>query len=164
MLEKLYPDEWVESSYQIDYQKYYDMGYRGIIFDIDNTLVPHGMPATKASILLFENLRKIGFKTCLISNNKKKRVHSFAKDVRSKYIYDAHKPSIEGYIKGMYKMETNLKNTLFIGDQLFTDIWGAKKTGLYTILVTPIHPKEEIQIRLKRILEKPILKAYEKNK
>lgn len=162
MLEKLFPNEWVDNVYEIDFEKLYDAGFRGLIFDIDNTLVPHGAPATKAAIALFDNLRKIGFKTCLISNNKKKRVFSFSKEVKSPSIFDAHKPSIDGYVKAMYKMKTRIDKTLFIGDQVFTDILGANNTGLYSILVKPIHPKEEIQIRLKRFLEKPILKAYKK--
>lgn len=164
MLEKLYPNESIASSYDIDYQKLYDKGYRGIIFDIDNTLVPHGAPATKEAIALFEKIRGCGLKTCLISNNKKPRVKSFADAVKSKYLYDAHKPSREGYIKCLFELDINLKQAIFVGDQLFTDIAGAKRTGIYSILVKPIHPKEEIQIRLKRILERPILYFYNKNK
>ena len=60
----------------------------------------------------------------------------------------------------MQQMGTNEKNTLFVGDQIFTDVWGANKAGIYSILVKPIHPKEEIQIVLKRILEKVVLFFY----
>lgn len=160
MFKKLYPDEAISSSYIIDYEKLYNEGYRGVIFDIDNTLVPHGAPATKEAIALFEKIRGLGLKTCLISNNKEKRVKSFADAVKSQYIFDAHKPSREGYIKCLFKIETSFDNTVFVGDQLFTDILGAKRTGIRSILVKPIHPKEEIQIRLKRIIEKPILYFY----
>ena len=52
-------------------------------------------------------------------------------------------------------MGTDKENTLFVGDQLFTDVWGAKREpGFIIFLVKPIHPKEEIQIVLKRYLEK----------
>ena len=64
------------------------------------------------------------------------------------------------YKKAMEKMGTDRGNTLFVGDQLFTDIWGAKKAGIRTFLVKPIHPKEEIQIVLKRYLEKIVLYFY----
>lgn len=57
-------------------------------------------------------------------------------------------------------MGTTKETTLFVGDQIFTDILGAKRAGLYTILVSPIHPKEEIQIVLKRYLEKIVLHFY----
>ena len=60
----------------------------------------------------------------------------------------------------MKKMGTTTENTLFVGDQLFTDVWGAKRAGMHTILVKPIHPKEEIQIVLKRYLEKIVLFFY----
>ena len=56
------------------------------------------------------------------------------------------------------------KDSLFVGDQLFTDVWGAKRAGMYTILVKPIHPKEEIQIVLKRYLEKIVLYFYKKDR
>ena len=61
-------------------------------------------------------------------------------------------------------MNTNLDNTIFIGDQLFTDVWGAKRAGMHNILVKPINPKEEIQIVLKRYLEKIVLHFYLKER
>ncbi len=60
-------------------------------------------------------------------------------------------------------MGTEAENTLFVGDQLFTDIYGANRAGIRSILVSPIHPKEEIQIVLKRFLERPVLWAYERS-
>ena len=148
----------------IDFYKLYTEGYRGLIFDIDNTLVPHGAPADQRAIRLFETLRRIGFDTCLISNNQEPRVKPFAEKVGSKYVYNAHKPSTKNYKKAMELMSTDEKNTIFIGDQLFTDVWGAKRTGIESILVKPIHPKEEIQIVLKRYLEKIVLYFYKRDK
>ena len=158
----LYPDACADSAYDIPYQKMYDLGYRGIIYDIDNTLVPHGAPADERAICLFDRLRSIGFDTCLISNNQEPRVKPFAEKVQSKYVFNAHKPSTKNYIKAMELMQTDRGNTVFIGDQLFTDVWGAKRTGMKSILVKPINPKEEIQIVLKRYLEKIVLHFYKK--
>ena len=73
----LFPDATASSAYDIPYEKLYEMGYRGIIYDIDNTLVPHGAPADKRAIEHFERLRAIGFKAVLLSNNKEPRVKSF---------------------------------------------------------------------------------------
>ena len=81
MLEQFYPDETARSTYDIDFRKIYEDGIRGIIFDIDNTLVPHGAPADERAIRFFENLKKIGFKCCLVSNNQKARVEMFNKDI-----------------------------------------------------------------------------------
>lgn len=162
MFKKLYPTKYLDSSYSIDYEQLYRSGIRGLIYDIDNTLVEHGMPATERAIKLFEQLRSIGFDTCLISNNKEPRVKPFADAVGSKYVYDAHKPSRKNYIKAMELMGTDTGNTYFIGDQIFTDVYGANRAGIPSILVKPIHPKEEIQIVLKRKLEKIVLFCYKR--
>ncbi len=69
LLEKFYPDAWVDSTYQIDFDRLYERGYRGLIFDIDNTLVPHGAPADDRAKALFAHLKKLGFSCCLLSNN-----------------------------------------------------------------------------------------------
>lgn len=160
IFEGLYPDEWVHSSYEIEYEEWFRKGKRGIIYDIDNTLVPHGAPADERAIALFEKLRAIGFDTCLISNNQIPRVEPFANAVGSKYVADAHKPSPKNYIAACTLMGITQEQALFIGDQLFTDVWGASKAGIYSILVDRIGPKEEIQIHLKRILEKIVLFFY----
>ncbi len=162
MLECFYPDVYISSTYQIDFQKYYDSGYRGIIFDIDNTLVPHGAPADTRSIRLIESLKKMGFQILLLSNNKEPRVKMFNDAVHVHYIFKAGKPGRGGYRKAMEQMGTNEKNTLFVGDQLFTDVWGARNTGIFSILVQPIDKKEEIQIVLKRYLEKIVLFFYQR--
>ena len=164
MFEMFFPDEYVASTYVIPFEKLYEEGYRGLIFDIDNTLVPHGAPADKRAKKLFAKLKEIGFEACLLSNNKEPRVKMFNDDVQVNYIFDAHKPSIKNYQKAMELMGTDLSNTIFVGDQLFTDVWGAKRTGIRNILVKPIHPKEEIQIVFKRKLEKIVLYFYKKQK
>lgn len=162
MFEKFFPDEYVASTYIIPFEKLYEEGYRGVIFDIDNTLVPHGAPADERAKKLFARLNDIGFASCLISNNQEKRVKMFNREIGTKYIYNAHKPSTKNYVKAMEIMGTDRSNTVFVGDQLFTDVWGAKRAGIHNILVKPIHPKEEIQIVLKRYLEKVVLHFYKK--
>ena len=163
MLQTFYPSTECNSTYDIDFQRMYDLGYRGIIFDIDNTLVPHGAPADEKAIALFEKLREIGFQTLLLSNNKEPRVKSFCEQVGSDYIFKAGKPKKTGYEKAMERMGTTKETTFFVGDQLFTDVWGAKRTGLYSVLVKPIHPNEEIQIVLKRYLERIVLFFYHRS-
>ena len=128
MLEIFYPDETADTSYGIDYEALYRKGYRGLIYDVDNTLVPHGAPADDRAKALFERLHTIGFSAVLLSNNKEPRVKSFAEDVK------------------------------------YADVWGAKRSGIRSILVKPIHPKEEIQIIFKRQLEKIVLHFYYRQK
>ena len=162
MLETFYPDKEADSAYSIDYEALYKQGIRGVIFDIDNTLVPHGAPADERAIRLFAKLHQMGYETMLLSNNKEPRVKMFGDGVSSKYLYKAGKPAKEGYRKAMEEMGTDRKTTIFVGDQLFTDVWGAKRTGIFSYLVKPIHPKEEIQIVLKRYLERIVLYFYHK--
>ena len=161
-LKNLYPGRMVSSVYEMDWEKL-ALTYRGVIFDIDNTLVPHGAPADERAKALFARLKAIGFRCCLISNNQKPRVEMFNKDIQVDYVYNAHKPSTKNYRKAMEIMGTDETNSVFIGDQLFTDVWGAKRTGISNILVKPIHPKEEIQIVLKSYLEKIVLYFYAKS-
>ena len=163
MFDRFYPDRYVASTYVIDFEKLYSEGVRGLIFDIDNTLVPHGAPADERAEELLARLKRIGFNCCLISNNQEPRVKMFNKNIRVDYVYNAHKPSTKNYVKAMEIMGTGTADTVFIGDQLFTDVWGAKRAGIPSILVKPIHPKEEIQIVLKRYLEKIVLHFYKKS-
>ncbi len=169
MFSRFYPAEMAESSYDIDYEELYRQGYRGLIYDIDNTLVEHGNDANEQVIALFRRLNKIGFRICLLSNNQAPRVRRFyrgvsIKGVKLHYIFNAHKPSRKNYRRAMLVMGTTKKNTLFIGDQLFTDVYGANRTGIRSFLVKPINKREEIQIVLKRPLEKAILFFYRKNR
>lgn len=164
ILERFYPDEYVASTYKIPFEKLYEEGYRGVIFDIDNTLVPHGAPADERAKKLFARLKEMGFESCLISNNQEPRVKMFNEEIQTRYIFNAHKPSTKNYIHAMEEMGTEKDNTLFVGDQLFTDVWGAKRAGIHNILVKPIHPKEEIQIVLKRYLERIVLHFYKKQR
>ncbi len=163
MFKRFYPKEYLDSVYDIDFQKLYEKGYRGIISDIDNTLVPHGAPATEEIIKLFERIHSLGFETCLISNNKEPRVAPFAEKVNSKYIYNAHKPSRTNYNKAMELMGTTSENTIFLGDQVFTDVWGANRCSIPSVMLKPIDKKEEIQIIIKRIPEKLIMWCWKRS-
>lgn len=158
----LYPDSMIGSAYDIDYRKLWDSGYRGIIFDIDNTLVTHGAPADDRSTKLLRELGDMGFKILFLSNNKEPRVESFRDkaDSRCMYIHKAGKPKKSGYEEAMRLMGTDKSSTVAIGDQIFTDCWGARRSGIYFILTRPIDKKEEIQIILKRIPERMIVHEY----
>ena len=169
MFRMFYPAEMAESSYDIDYEELYRKGYRGLIYDIDNTLVEHGADANAEVGELVRRLNKIGFRICLLSNNKAPRVRRFYRGARVKgvklhYIFNAHKPARRNYLKAMVLMRTTKKNTLFIGDQLFTDVYGANRSGIRSILVKPINKAEEVQIVAKRKLERVIMHFYRRDR
>ncbi len=163
MFRTFFPDAYMDSIYDVDFLELWNRGIRGLIFDIDNTLVMHGAPANKEIKKLLQSLKTMGFQLVLMSNNKEPRVKMFFDEVEATaYIYKAGKPSRKSYVKAMQIMHTNKENTVFIGDQLFTDVWGAKRAKVFGILVKPIDPKEEIQIVLKRKLERIVLYFYYK--
>ena len=112
---------------------------------------------------LFGDLKAMGYNTCIISNNKEYRVKPLADEVGSLYVSKAGKPSPKNYVKAMEYMNTDKSDTYFVGDQLFTDVWGANRAGIKSVLVKPIDKHEEIQIILKRRLEWIVLHFYKKH-
>ncbi len=162
MSDYLFPNRYLPSVYNIDFNRLYSKGYRVILFDIDNTLVPHNAKADSAIIDLFKNLKNIGFKTAVISNNKKPRVQEFADTVGcDKFYYKAGKPNPKAYIKLVRSFKLGLDKAVFIGDQIFTDILGANRAHIYSIMVEPVLKwHEEPQIILKRLIEAPVVLLY----
>ena len=157
---RIFPDAMSGSTYDIDYSYLYERGYRGIIYDIDNTLVEHNAPADGRAAELTDRLRTMGFKMCVVSNNREPRVRRFAEEVGCTYVFKAGKPLKKGYDTAMKSMGTDCRNTIAVGDQLFTDIWGANNAGIRSIMVKRIAFHEEIQIHLKRIPETVIVGLY----
>lgn len=164
MFKIFYPYEYVDSVFSIDYTKLYNMGYRGIIFDIDNTLVHHGEDSTKEVDELFEKIHSIGLQTLLLSNNSEERIQRFLKNIDSLYISDANKPDTASYYKAIDMMNIKKSEAVVIGDQLFTDIYGANKCKIANILVKYMRYENETKIGKRRHLEKIILKFYKCNK
>lgn len=159
MFRKLYPTVYYKSAYDVDFSELYKKGYRGLLIDIDNTLVEHGAPSNEQSEAFFKHLHKTGWKICIISNNDEKRVKPFAENTGSDYICHAKKPSCSGYLKGMELMKTDPSHTVFMGDQMFTDILGANRSGIRSILVKPVKIDHKAFILLKRAGE-AIVKVF----
>lgn len=155
-----FPEARYRSAYEIPYETLYAAGIRGVIFDIDNTLVPPNAPADERSRALFVRLKALGLKTCLVSNNRERRITPMAEILQTGYVARALKPRKYGYMRAMQQMGTSPAATISVGDQIFTDIWGANRAGLHTALVKPMVRDREPQIILKRILEMPFLRFY----
>ena len=162
----LYPNQYYRSTYAIDFEHLYRLGYRGVLFDIDNTLVPHDAMTDERSRELLTRLRVIGFSICFVSNNREPRVANFVKELHvdglpdPQYIFKAAKPRALGYLQGVRKLGLKRRQVFFIGDQLLTDIWGANNARIPCILVRPVAKETKLQIKLKRILEKPVIRMY----
>lgn len=164
MLKKFYPYEYAESVFDLDYDKLYELGYRGIIFDIDNTLVHHGADSTPEVDRLFREIHSKKLKTVILSNNSKERIERFLKNIDSPYIHEANKPAPEGFYNALKLLGTEKEHTVVIGDQLFTDIFGANRCGIPNILVKFLRREGETKIGKKRTVEKVVLKFYGFNK
>ena len=165
LFQRLFPTEYVPSIYEYDFEKAYNEGKRLILFDIDNTLVPHGYPADDRSKELVRDLKQMGYSLCAVSNNREPRVKMFCDAVGVPCIYRARKPVPYGYRMAAKRAGMTPGQTMFFGDQIFTDILGANRAGIKSVLVRPINRStDEIQIFFKRFLEKPVIKAFLKEK
>ena len=159
-----WPERVAKNAFAIPYEQLYEEGIRGIVFDIDNTLTLPDAPADEACRELFRRLGDIGLKACIVSNNRGPRVKSFAADVGADFVPKALKPRRYGYRRAMELMGTVPENTVSVGDQLFTDIWGANRIGMHSILTKPLVFLDEPQIMLKRLVEAPFLYLYNRKK
>ena len=140
-------------------------GVLGVLLDIDNTLEPyeHDRPGDHV-IAWLKALNDAGIKAAFVSNNNKERVERFNAELNLPAFYKAGKPFKKNVLRAMEIMGTSRESTLLMGDQVFTDVWAARNAGIMAAIVSPIRDKRDVFTRFKRILEKPILKKYDKKK
>ncbi len=148
------PNEYVNSIYDIDLERLWRMGKRLILTDLDNTLVPWNHPWVPKSLEdWLKRARDRGFEVCIISNNRSQRVHDFSRVSGLFAIGAARKPRSRGFRQALERFQMDADAAVMIGDQLFTDIHGANRLGLYSILVLPMHTKEWWGTKILRIFE-----------
>lgn len=138
-------------------------GIKGVILDIDNTLEPYENPMPGERVLTWlRSLDDRGIKYAIVSNNNKERVEEFNKNLKMPAYFKAGKPFKKKIICAMNDIGTSNDNTVFMGDQVFTDVWGAHNSKIPAILVPPIKDKTDPFTKIKRLLEKPFLKQYDR--
>lgn len=163
MYKRFFPDTYIPSIFDIDTDYLKRNGIKAIIFDIDNTLVPYDVEEpTKEVLNLFQGLQEKGFKICLLSNNTKERVIRFKRGLKIIAIHRANKPLTGNLKRAMKFLGADKNSTAIVGDQIFTDVYAGNRAGLMTILVEPVSDKDEWITKVKRGLERRIIKAYEK--
>ncbi|MBQ6322803.1 MAG: YqeG family HAD IIIA-type phosphatase [Lachnospiraceae bacterium] len=160
MISLLFPGKAAKSVFDIDYQALYNEGRRGLLFDIDNTLVHHGDDSTPEVDALFERINSIGFRTLMLSNNNKERIERFLKNIDADYIDEAGKPDPAAYLEACRRLGVRPDQAVMIGDQLFTDIRGANRAGIDSILVDFIRLPGEKWLGWHRYAEFLILGAW----
>lgn len=161
---KFFPHEYVQSIYDVDYNKLYAEGFRLILTDLDNTLISYKEDEPNEKLFAWkEEMEAIGYKIIVVSNSGKARVKHFADLFGVEFVNSATKPLKRGYKKGLKKTEFKKEQVIFMGDQLMTDIYGANRVGMLGILVAAIDKKTERFItRVNRFNEKRVLKRIKK--
>ncbi|RYL94753.1 YqeG family HAD IIIA-type phosphatase [Sporolactobacillus sp. THM19-2] len=158
MLKNFLPDEHVNKILDISPELLIAKGIRGLITDLDNTLVAWNEPRiTPALIEWFHSLEKAGIMSMIVSNNSEQRVRTFSDPAGVPYIYRAQKPLPYGFRRAIRKMNLNEDQVVVVGDQIMTDVWGGNKVGAHTILVSPIAQSDAWTTRFNRILERFIM-------
>lgn len=165
MFKLLYPKQHLNSIFELDPGELKSMGIRGIIVDMDNTLVPWNDRTVHPRLANWlAGLKKDGFRLCIVSNNSRDRGGQLALDLDIPAFWSAIKPRRRAFRKALAEMELSGEEVAVIGDQIFTDVLGGNRLGLYTILVTPISDKEFIGTRLMRQFERMVLRYLRRKK
>ncbi|MBM7691842.1 HAD superfamily phosphatase (TIGR01668 family) [Peribacillus deserti] len=161
MLKLFLPSEHSKSILDITPERLKEQGIKGIITDLDNTLVEWDRPsATPQLIKWFDNMRDHGILVTIVSNNNEKRVHSFADPLKIPFIFQARKPMGKAFIRAINQMGIKREETVVIGDQLLTDVFGGNRNGFKTILVVPVAQTDGLVTRFNRKIERRILSWF----
>lgn len=161
LLNRFFPNIYIKSIYDLPLEDLKRNSIDTLVFDIDNTICPYDIAEPDDNILdLFLNFKKLGFKICILSNNNRKRIKLFNKNLKVYAVYKAGKPGIKKLKMILKKMNSKVENSAMIGDQIFTDIWCGNRANMYTILTEPICNRDQLITKVKRGLEKRCLNVY----
>ena len=148
-------DEYVQTIMEIDLDRLKKIGIKGILIDLDNTLIPYGGKQVPEKIKeVIDRIQKDGFRVCIISNATKRHVKTRISSLNIPFIYNARKPFKGGFIQAQKEIfHLPSPQIAIIGDQIFTDILGGNLMGFYTILVEPLNKKDFIGTKIFRMSE-----------
>lgn len=159
MYRKVCPNLRVESIYQIDLDTLWQQGIRGVLFDLDNTLIEWDNHQPAAEMLAWmQSVKDRGFRVCLLSNNSARRVETIARILDVPFFAPARKPLLRVFRQALTSLDIQAQQTAMVGDQLFTDVLGGNRLGMYTIWVTPMSSKEFFGTRITRAVERVIFR------
>lgn len=163
-LRKFCPAELVESVADINVDNFRKMGIDALLIDIDNTLVAwQGYQIPDDIKEWIRQADKEGMKICLVSNTRTKgRLGRIASELGVAHSVKAFKPRRAGFIEGLNLLNVEPARAAVIGDQIFTDIFGGNRLGIYTVLVQPMHRKEFFGTKISRFFERSMLKSFAK--
>ena len=148
--------------WDIPFEFFKDNKINAVFLDVDNTLTTHDNPDCHENAKAWiDAMQENGIKLIILSNNTPERVRPFAESVGLDFITGT-KPEKKIYLDAMNRVGEKAQNCAAVGDQLFTDVWGANRAGVVSILTKPIYEDFVPFIKFKRFLEKPLLKKYER--
>lgn len=163
MLKKFLPNQHVKNIFQITPELLKEKGIKGIITDLDNTLVEWDRPtATPKLMTWFEEMNKANIQITIVSNNNQERVQAFSDPLSLPFIFRARKPLAKAFKKAVADMGLKREETVVIGDQLLTDVLGGNRSGFHTILVVPVASTDGFWTRFNRLIERRILNWFRK--
>lgn len=160
LLELLRPRLFVESVHKIDLQALKAQGIAAICSDLDNTLVPWSCEQVNPELLSWlQSVRDAGLEFFLVSNAVPNRLQHFLQLLGVRGIGKAGKPRRGAFLRALDQLRLPAEQVALVGDQIFTDILGGNRVGLYTILVVPLSQTEFIGTRIMRRIERVALRA-----
>lgn len=163
MLKKFLPDEHVKSILEINPKHLQERGIKGIITDLDNTLVEWDRPsATPQLIKWFEEIKEHNIIVTIVSNNNEERVKAFSDPLQIPFIFRARKPMVRAFNQALSQMGIKKEEAVVIGDQLLTDVLGGNRSGFHTILVVPVAQSDGFFTKFNRFAERGILNWFRK--
>ncbi len=149
------PDLEAATLTDVSLEDLWSRGFRGIILDLDNTVCGYHestlAPGVREWVLAAKSR---GFALVMVSNNFRERVAAFGAQLDVPAVPSALKPLPRGFLTALRRLGTRRAQTVVIGDQLFTDVLGAKLLGLHAVLTQPIVPKDFPLTRVLRLMER----------
>jgi HAD superfamily phosphatase (TIGR01668 family) len=155
------------SLFDVTPERLKNLGVEGVMLDMDNTLTEWRSESFTPEALAWMNaLRDAGFKTCVVSNtNRTERLKNLCAILKTDYVLGVTKPRRRGFRLALEKMGTAVQTTAIVGDQIFTDVLGGNRMGLYTILVPPLSREEFVGTRwISRRLERALFSYLQRVK
>ena len=157
----IYPKIYLENVRQITIEFLKENNIKALILDVDNTLIDFDKNMEEGTKEWCEDLKKQGIKFCILSNsNKVEKVKKVAGELNIAYFYFGTKPFKRGFKKAINYLQEKNENIAAVGDQIFTDIVGANRCKIYSILVKPIKEKDLLVTKIKRPLENMVINRY----
>lgn len=140
------------------------MGVKAAALDVDNTLAPHNLPEPLEGVREWlKEMQAAGIRMLIVSNNKAERVRPFAGGLELDFTTRAAKPLPVGFERCAKKLGIRCSELAVIGDQIYTDILGANLCGAVSILVTPVSEEHGWTFRVRRRLEKNVLRRFDEH-